>query len=287
MKRLALILVALAANLICLSQGIKGTPNEFYREGLVDEQEPTPYPYLRESDVVWATTLWKNIDLNEAFNQFFYFPIDTINSDGRINLADVIWNAVVANEIPIYEDDNLTIPIDNDAFVAAYTKPDTIRLEIGYDDDFEEEYETIIKPKFFESYEVYNYAIREVWFIGKADSRMDSRRIALAPIKKMYRKFGDTEIYIGRLPIFWVPMQNMAVRRLLARTTAYPNKWNAVGQPSWDMIFLSQYYQAYVTRESNVYNRRIDQYLTGEDAILESEAIEAKVFEIGDDMWEY
>ena len=40
-------------------------------------------------------------------------------------------------------------------------------------------------------------------------------------------------------------------------------------------------------RFKNVYNRRIDQYLTGEDAILESEAIEAKVFEIGDDMWEY
>lgn len=289
MKRLALILVALAANLICLSQGIKGTPNEFYREGLVDEQEPTPYPYLRESDVVWATTLWKNIDLNEAFNQFFYFPLDSFYVEGRINLANLLWNAIVNDEIPIFEDDELKIPLDNAVFVAGYTKADTILLEIEYADDDEEEYTSVIRPKFFESGEIYKYAIREVWFIGKADSRLDSRRIALAPLKESSFELGNSGIIInqGIVPIYWVPMQNMSVRRLLARTTAYPNKWNAVGQPSWDMIFLSQYYQAYVTRESNVYNRRIDQYLTGEDAILESEAIEAKVFEIGDDMWEY
>ena len=286
MKRLSVILI-LTIPSWCFAQGIQGTPNEFYREHLVSEQRPTPYPFLRESDVVWATTLWKTIDINEAFNQFFYFPLDTVFNDGRINLADLIWNAVVANEIPIFEDDDLKIPIDNDVFVAAYTKPDTIRLEIGYDEDDNEEYETTIKPRFFESYEVYQYFLREVWFIGKADSRLDSRRIALAPVKDMYRKFDNTDRYIGRLPIFWIPMQNMSVRTILVRNNAAPNQWNSVGQPSWDLIFLSQYYNAYVTRESNVYGRRIDQYLTGESAILEAEAIEAKVFEIGDDMWEY
>ena len=272
-----------------LAQGLAGTPNEFYTEKLVSEQSPTPYPYLRETDIVWFTNIWKTIDLNEAFNQFFYFPIDSFYVEGRTNLANLLWNAIVANEIPIFEDDELKIPLDNAVFVAGYTKADTLLLEIGYSDDDEEQYTTVIRPKFFESEEIYRYALREVWFIGKADSRLDSRRIALAPLKESSFELGNSGIVInqGIVPIFWVPMQNMAVRRLLARNTAYPNKWNTVGQPSWDMIFLSQYYEAYVTRESNVYNRRIDQYLTGEDAILESEAIEAKVFEIGDDMWEY
>lgn len=272
-----------------LAQGLAGTPNEFYTEELVSEQSPTPYPYLRETDIVWSTNIWKTIDLNEAFNQFFYFPIDSFYVEGRTNLANLLWNAIVANEIPIFEDDELKIPLDNAVFVAGYTKADTLLLEIGYSDDDEEQYTTVIRPKFFESEEIYRYALREVWFIGKADSRLDSRRIALAPLKESSFELGNSGIVInqGIVPIFWVPMQNMAVRRLLARNTAYPNKWNTVGQPSWDMIFLSQYYEAYVTRESNVYNRRIDQYLTGEDAILESEAIEAKVFEIGDDMWEY
>lgn len=289
MRRLATTILMALITYGALAQGLAGTPNEFYTEKLVSEQSPTPYPYLRETDIVWSTNIWKTIDLNEAFNQFFYFPIDSFYVEGRTNLANLLWNAIVANEIPIFEDDELKIPLDNAVFVAGYTKADTLLLEIGYSDDDEEQYTTVIRPKFFESEEIYRYALREVWFIGKADSRLDSRRIALAPLKESSFELGNSGIVInqGIVPIFWVPMQNMAVRRLLARNTAYPNKWNTVGQPSWDMIFLSQYYKAYVTRESNVYNRRIDQYLTGEDAILESEAIEAKVFEIGDDMWEY
>lgn len=289
MRRLATTILMALITYGALAQGLVGTPNEFYTEKLVSEQSPTPYPYLRETDIVWSTNIWKTIDLNEAFNQFFYFPIDSFYVEGRTNLANLLWNAIVANEIPIFEDDELKIPLDNAVFVAGYTKADTLLLEIGYSDDDEEQYTTVIRPKFFESEEIYRYALREVWFIGKADSRLDSRRIALAPLKESSFELGNSGIVInqGIVPIFWVPMQNMAVRRLLARNTAYPNKWNTVGQPSWDMIFLSQYYEAYVTRESNVYNRRIDQYLTGEDAILESEAIEAKVFEIGDDMWEY
>ena len=289
MRRLATTILMALITYGVLAQGLAGTPNEFYTEKLVSEQSPTPYPYLRETDIVWSTNIWKTIDLNEAFNQFFYFPIDSFYVEGRTNLANLLWNAIVANEIPIFEDDELKIPLDNAVFVAGYTKADTLLLEIGYSDDDEEQYTTVIRPKFFESEEIYRYALREVWFIGKADSRLDSRRIALAPLKESSFELGNSGIVInqGIVPIFWVPMQNMAVRRLLARNTAYPNKWNTVGQPSWDMIFLSQYYEAYVTRESNVYNRRIDQYLTGEDAILESEAIEAKVFEIGDDMWEY
>lgn len=289
MRRLATTILMALITYGALAQGLTGTPNEFYTEKLVSEQSPTPYPYLRETDIVWSTNIWKTIDLNEAFNQFFYFPIDSFYVEGRTNLANLLWNAIVANEIPIFEDDELKIPLDNAVFVDGYTKADTLLLEIGYSDDDEEQYTTVIRPKFFESEEIYRYALREVWFIGKADSRLDSRRIALAPLKESSFELGNSGIVInqGIVPIFWVPMQNMAVRRLLARNTAYPNKWNTVGQPSWDMIFLSQYYEAYVTRESNVYNRRIDQYLTGEDAILESEAIEAKVFEIGDDMWEY
>lgn len=289
MRRLATTILMALITYGALAQGLAGTPNEIYTEKLVSEQSPTPYPYLRETDIVWSTNIWKTIDLNEAFNQFFYFPIDSFYVEGRTNLANLLWNAIVANEIPIFEDDELKIPLDNAVFVAGYTKADTLLLEIGYSDDDEEQYTTVIRPKFFESEEIYRYALREVWFIGKADSRLDSRRIALAPLKESSFELGNSGIVInqGIVPIFWVPMQNMAVRRLLARNTAYPNKWNTVGQPSWDMIFLSQYYEAYVTRESNVYNRRIDQYLTGEDAILESEAIEAKVFEIGDDMWEY
>lgn len=260
----------------------------FYSHDKVNNPQPIPYPYLRDVDILWSTTLWKTINCEELFNHFFYFPDDDVKNFGKKSLAYILWDAVVANEIPIYEDEELLFPIDNDLFVRNYTRADTIQLEIEYDEDDNEQYETIIRPRFFEGSEFYNYAIKEVWFIGKNDTRQDSRRIALAPLKESVITVGKTiEINQGIIPIFWVPLQHPAVRALLARYTAYIDPSNIVRQPSWDWVFLNQHYSAYITRESNVYNRPINKYLTGEDAILESERIEQRVFDLESDMWEY
>ena len=275
---------------LCLAaQEVTKTPNDIYNESLVVGQTYMPYPFLRESDVVWATMIWKTIDLNEDFNQYIYFPIEENDRSGKKSLAYVIWNAVASNEIPIFEDDELKIPVDNIAFVEKYTKPDTILLEIGYDDDDNELYQTVIQPNDFDGAEIFRYAIREAWFIGKQDTKQDSRRLALAPLKEMKVKFGDTEelINLGIQPIVWIPMQNPAVRTVLARNSSNYDELNAVGQPSWDNVFIIQLYSAYITKESNKYTRSISKYLTGEDAILEAAAIEERIYNIGSDMWEY
>lgn len=269
---------------LCHAQGA----NDFYPTGLESQQKAIPYPFLRESDVVWSTTLWKTIDLNEAFNQYFFFPIERDDLTGRKSLAFILWEALEKGELPIFEDDELKVPLEAEVFIRRFTKADTITLEIGYDEDDNEMYQTYIRPHDFESYEVRKYSIREVWFIGKQDTRQDSRRIALAPVKEIYKSLASgADVYMGRAPIFWVPMQNPAVRNLLASHSSCFDGNNEVGQPSWDYVFVNQLYNAYTTRESNKYNRRISDYLTGKDALLEAEAIEERVHEIGDDMWEY
>ena len=264
-------------------------PNDFHISQAQGQAKPLPFPFLREDDIVWSTTLWRSIDCNELFNQFFYFPSDEYINFGKKSLAYIIWDAMVANEIPIYEDDELKIPLDNEVFFKRYTRADTILLEIGYDDDDNELYETVIKPRFFDGSEIFEYALREVWFIGRQDTRQDSRRIALAPMKETYRTVGNgvPDIYLGRLPIFWIPMQNPRVRNLLVRYTAYIDPSNMVNQPSWDWVFINQHYTAYTTRESNMQDRPISGYATGKEAILEAERIEEKVFEIENEMWEY
>ena len=289
MKRLLLILLLTVPNLCLHAQTENDDFQRAMKSGELDYGRPIPFPHLRAADIVWSTTLWKTIDLNEKFNQFFYFPIDNDDRYDKKSLAYILWDAMAAGEIPIYEDDELKIPIDNDLFVLQYTKADTILLEIGYDDDDNEMYQTIIRPHEFDGAEIFQYSLREVWFIGKQDTRQDSRRIALAPMKDSYHKFANTEeeIYLGRLPLFWVPMQNPAVRALLARHSSFFEGSNLANQPSWDNIFLGQQYNAFITRESNTPLISISQYLTGEDAILEAAEIEEKVFDIENEMWEY
>ncbi len=286
MKKITIITVIILSALFSQAQVGEGA---LWGESLNAKQRPMPYPFLRESDVVWSTTLWKTIDLNEEFNQYIYFPLDTFRSDERKSLAYVIWDGVVSGDIPIYEDDELKIPLDNELFIYHYTKADTILLEIGYDDDENELYETVIRPHDFDGADIYQYALREVWFIGKEDTRQDSRRISLAPLKQTFRKFGDDEegINLGLLPIFWIPLQNMHVRTVLSQHSSAYQGSNLVLQPSWDYVFISQLYSSYTTKESNIYNREISKYVTGVDALREAEEIEEKVFGIGDDMWEY
>lgn len=287
-KNLFILLLALIWSVSSTAQTVDHNPNDFTISQDEGYERPIPYPFIRKSDIVWSTTIWKTINSEQLFNQFFYFPSDEYRNFGKKSLAYILWDAMAANEIPIYEDDDLLVPIDNLVFVERYTRADTLLLEIGYDEDDNEIYQTIIRPKYFDGSEIFNYSLREVWFIGRQDTRQDSRRIALAPVKETYRELPNGEVIpLGNLPLFWVPMQNMLVRSLLVRYQAYIDATNIVRQTSWDWVFLSQHYEAYITRESNDYDRKISDYLTGENAILESYNIEAKVFDIEDAMWEY
>jgi hypothetical protein len=46
-------------------------------------------------------------------------------------------------------------------------------------------------------------------------------------------------------------------------------------------------FESYIYKESNVYDRNIQEYATGMDAQLESERIKQHLFETEHDMWEY
>lgn len=288
MRRLPFILVLCLAAVSGRGQTVR-PPDDFTAGQPIGDQRPLRFPFLKYEDVVWSTDHWRTIELAERFNHFMYYPDDPEHAFGKKSLAYILWDAMAAGEIPIYEDDDLLVPLDNEAFVYRYTKADTILLELGYDDENDTElYETVIVPKNFDGADVKCYTMRMTWFIGKHDTRQDFRTIALAPVKETYRELPNGEdIYLGRLPIFWVPMQHPAVRALLARYTAYIDENNTVRQPSWDWVFLNQYYHAFTSRESNPYNRTIDSYLTGDDAMIEAALIEDEVFEIENGMWEY
>ena len=47
-----------------------------------------PYPHLREADVMYKKRVWQVIDLEQKFNQPFYYPQQPIKN--RKNLIDLI-----------------------------------------------------------------------------------------------------------------------------------------------------------------------------------------------------
>lgn len=280
-----ILLLFLSFSVPVVAQTIETELPHFYKRHTASEREAYVFPFLRESDVVWEQMVWRTIDFREKFNHFFYFPTERKGVEGRRNFAYVVWDAVVAGEIPIYEDDEMKIPLDNSLFVERFTKADTIILEI-VDDDENYEYKTVLVPKEFNSEEMLQIRLKESWYIDKQVTEQGVRILGLCLTKELFKEHDGDLDYIGTAEMFWVPMQSPQVRRLMVRNEATWQQ-NIADQPSWEYIFINRMFNSYVTRISNRFNRSILDYLTGTEAIWESERIESELLDISQDMWEY
>ncbi len=267
------------------AQYVTPQPSDYYERTMTWEQKPQEFEYVREIDVYWEKLLWCTIDLREKENQYFYFPIAKEGIRGRKNLAYVLWDAIVSNEIEIYEDDELKIPLDNDVVVARATRSDTIEVAV-YDDYGEAEYSTVTVPKEFLSDDIYQYSFKQAVYLDRAQSGMQMRKLGLAPLEERYKEIDGEMEFLGTVPLFWVPMNALPVRVLFAKKEAYCRE-NLVHLPTWEYAFNSNMFTWFITREDNVYNRAIHDYLSGEDALLESQRIEEEIMNISLDMWEY
>lgn len=267
-------------------------PNDFYTKVVTTGKKATPYPSVRQSDVIWEMVIWREIDFNEKFNQFFYFPLeDSINTQGRTNLVNLILRAVKNGEIStVYEDDDMNVAKDPAKAITdlAGEPIETPCAKIGddgqpeFDEDGEPIMVTCVNVRTFDPSTATKIRLKEKWYIDKQDSRQKVRILGLA---FEYDKETATGAN-AREWSFWIPMNDMTVRDVLVNANAYDEN-NDVVERSYDDIFIQRYFDSYIIRESNVYNRSISDYLVGEDAILESQKIEDKIFDIESDMWEY
>ncbi len=292
MKKFLLSLIALATFAISVNaqtvvDAEEGrNPNDFYQTGIVVGKRAIPYPFLRESDVVWKMAVWRQIDLNENFNQFLYYPIEQgKNEQGRINIVNLLKNAAENGEFDIYEDDDMKVPLEwSKALVNLQGRQ--LKVRYGEEDEFgeQESFNDTIAVD-FDPAGARMLKLKEYWYIDKQDTRQKVRITGLAFhfTKEMLRSGVSEEVGDWS---FWVPMDDMRVRQVLVNANAYDEN-NDVAERSYDDIFIQRYFDSYVVRESNVYNREISKYLTGEDAIYESQRIEDKIFDMENDMWEY
>lgn len=258
----------------------------FYTQTLTAGKQAMPYAYLRESDVVWKTCIWRTIDFREKFNQFFFFPTETErNTQGRTNLVHTLLNALRNGEIEVYEDEDLNIPKDYDKIWNEMNK-ERIMPVIEYDEWGDEvgSHDTVFHED-FNPEDVLTAHIKEFWYIDKQDTRQKVRIVALALYRNDCRERADGR-ECNMIPMFWVPMDDMRVRNALVKVNAY-DEHNLAAERTYDDIFINRYFDSYITRQSDRMNRSIDSYLTGTDAIMESQRIEDDIFEIESDMWEY
>ena len=268
----------------------KANPNQFYQKtSKQTEKAAMPFRTVRENDVIWEQVVWREIDMREKFNQFFYFPTDDSKStQGRTSLVNLLYKAAKEQKFEIYDNDDMEESLDWEAALRKVASQEVMKVPTGEldEDDNEIMKDSTVFSDEFDATTASKIRIKEYWYIDKQTSGQQVRIVGLAFIFDKTTYQAGQEVIVPNCESFWIPMNDMRVRNVLVNADAFDEK-NDVVENSYDNVFVQRYFDSYIIRESNVYNRSIAQYLTGEDALLESQRIEDKIFDIESDMWEY
>src|SRR5258708_17358354 len=113
---------------------------------------------------------------------------------------------------------------------------------------------------------------------------MDVRIIGIAPLIYDVDQSGNVREGNIKKPLFWIYYPE--ARKTLANAETF-NRENDAERRSFDDIFQKRMFSSFIYKESNVYDRRIEEYKQGLSALLESEKIKNEITNFEHDMWEY
>jgi len=242
-------------------------------------REPIPYTSLREADVMWSKRIWRVIDMRQKINLPFYYPTD--EQKGRKSLMQILYSAIKENTLIAYDgnEDEFKTRMTSVELEKSLNKSDTQTLQRNYEPY--EPYDTVISQPFNPS-TIYLLRVKEDWFFDKQRSVMDVRIIGLCPIQEILDE--TTGELKGMKPLFWVYFPEC--RKLFANNEVY-NRWNDAERRTYEDVFFKRLFGSYIYKESNVYDRNIQQYAKGMDGLLEAERIKDELFIKEHDLWEY
>lgn len=246
-------------------------------------KKPIPYVQLREADIMWLQRVWREVDMRQKANHSFYFPIDP--TQGRKNFMTTVMDAIQLERIHAYSavDSNTLFPDDTfkrqitySEAMGAFTSKTTIEdVDEWGDIIYKEAADTIPLEQ------ITRFRIKEEVFFDKQRSVMETRILGIAPVKPEKNEDGDIE---GYTEAFWIYFPE--ARFVFAEAEVY-NVHNDADRMTYEELFWKRKFVSRIIKVSNVYDRKIDQYKTPLDALLEAEYLEEEIFNREHDLWSF
>ena len=167
------------------------------------------------------------------------------------------------------------------------TQEETSSIGVSYDtilifdpDTYEEKaqvVENVLDPR-----DIKRYRLKEVWFFDEERSELKCRILGIAPIKD---RLDDNGNVINSGPMFWLYYPE--AREVLARSESF-NYHNDAQRMTWEDVFEARLFHSYITKENNVYDRRVKDYKSNPiDVLLESDKLKQQIFHTEHDLWTY
>jgi gliding motility associated protien GldN len=255
-----------------------------YRDGIYDKENSInrryiPYTHLREADVSWEKRVWRKIDMREKQNQQLYYPKEQVAS--RISLMQLILKYVLSGQVIAFKDEEFLQPLELSS----------IRSMIVLQEDSAEVEEflpngdavMVKRPGNVDSTWIFenftSLELKEDWFFDKQKSVLEVRILSMG-FNALIPKKED----IGEKTFFYTYFP--ACRPFFAKHEVY-NWKNDAERRTFEDIFWKRQFSSRAIKETNVYDRSIENYSKGIDALLESDRIKNDIFKWEHDLWHF
>ncbi len=245
--------------------------DNFYNRYLHTEKMPLPYDHIHEKDVFWEKRIWRLINTKEKMNHTFRNPKEPFIS--------VLLDAADKGDITLYStwDDQFSQALNQKEVFDLTHSTDTVYVVDPI--TFEESYIPVTNE--FNPENITKFRLKEVWFFDEETSSMNVRILGIAPVITRYNEDG---FVLNEGPMFWAYYPEL--RKVLARKEVF-NPHNDAARLSWDDLFEARMFSSYIIKENNVQDRRIQDYTSGMNALLESEKISNGILNFEHDLWSY
>lgn len=245
------------------------------------ERKPVPYPYVREADVMWAKRIWRTLDLRKKMNHPYYYPERP--NGGLMSLFDIIKGSVLNGCVTAFDnpafDDEFKVPMSVEAAADLLISKEIIEVEDPFNPGTYRK-DTVVTQ--VESSDILQYWVKEDWFFDKQRSVMDVRILGICPLQ--VKKDPNSGEVVGYKPLFWIYFPQ--IRPILVKHEVFIGQ-NFAQRLTYDDIFMKRFFSSYIHKESNVYDRPIPAYMSGLDALLESEKVKENIMDFEHDLWHY
>lgn len=250
-------------------------PCDIYNKTNIENRKPIQYTYLREGDVAWQKRTWRDIDMREKQNLPLYYPIEF--NPCRTSLFQAITKNILNGNIIAFADEDFLQPYEFSEIRKKLVTIDTVD-QIIYTPQGEEITERVPVMDSTSIYRrILKFRLKEDWFFDKQKSTLECRIIGIAAFEYIEEKEAFKEL-------FWVYFP--ACRPYFAINDVYNFK-NDSERRSLDDIFWKRQFASAIVKESNVYDRFINEYQKGIDALVESDNIKGQIFKWEHDLWNY
>jgi len=245
--------------------------DDIVEKRIIEDRMVLEYQPLREADIFWEKRIWRIIDIREKMNLSFAYP--------EKPFFTILMDAAVNGDITVYsaEDDKFTAKLDASEVATMGASVDTVTT---FDPDTYEETIQVVRNE-LNPEDIKRFRLKEVWFFDEETSTLQVRILGIAALQDVKDDNGN---FLYELPMFWVYYPEC--REVLARHQVFM-EGNDASPITWEDLMEMRFFSSYIYKESNVYDRRLKDYMVGVDLLLEADKIKQEIFNFEHDLWSY